>query len=388
MRFRFLLSGPHGDIVLAPEDLAQPFLTSPSQKHPFLMLKDYFGALQKFISMDNGDTLTSILKEELHLPTDSLANITDIEIRSEKHGAFYHIASITLIGLGKRVRFAVTTALEDGAKASLADEFCILQQLAKIEPEFLPEVYCQKIIPWQTGNKAEEFLMVAGEWLDSYHEWHLSNDAADGRQKILIWDYDRGCRYLTGRESYELLHQAAFILTCYYDQASFRQIYPWHHAAGDFVVNVQPHGLSVKLITARQHETLVHFAEEEEADQLVAAIHFLLNLVLRMRLDRLDGVGPPAWFAGYAVDSAVAGFFAGLGKSAAAKRLLVEPAAFLEIMQSFTVQEIYDMYESLLEIYVGEDQDDFRLIQEKLHEHAVQLHETLTNYLLPEQPRG
>ncbi|KPK27001.1 MAG: hypothetical protein AMJ61_07115, partial [Desulfobacterales bacterium SG8_35_2] len=43
-------------------------------------------------------------------------------------------------------------------------------------------------------------------------------------------------------------------------------------------------------------------------------------------------------------------------------------------------QEIFDMYESLLQIYADEDQDDFRLIQAKLPEHASQLHEALQQF--------
>jgi hypothetical protein len=172
-------------------------------------------------------------------------------------------------------------------------------------------------------------------------------------------------------------------LTCYYDQDSFCQIYPWHHGAGDFVVKPEPGAFSVKLITARQYEPLVHFDGEEAAAPLVAAIHFLLNLGLRIRLDRLDGVGKPCWLDNFAVHAAVEGFFAGLGAASSTKRVLFGSVAdFLEIMQSFDAQEIFDMYGSLLQIYADEDQDDFRLIQAKLSEHAAQLHEALQSFSL------
>ena len=51
-------------------------------------------------------------------------------------------------------------------------------------------------------------------------------------------------------------------------------------------------------------------------------------------------------------------------------------------MQSFDAQEISDMYESLLEIYADEDQNDFHLIQEKLADHAAELHKSLQNFSL------
>ncbi len=76
-------------------------------------------------------------------------------------------------------------------------------------------------------------------------------------------------------------------------------------------------------------------------------------------------------------------FLPGLRASSTTNRLMVGPAAdFLEIMQSFDAQEIFDMYESLLEIYADEDQDDFRLIQAKLPDHAAQLHEALQGFSL------
>ena len=252
-----------------------------------------------------------------------------------------------------------------------------------MNPDFLPEVYCREAVTWQTDSGAEEFLMVLGEWLDGYHEWHLSDDHASKKQKIQLWDYEKGYRFLSDAESYEMLRQVSYILTYYYDQASFRQIYPWHHGAGDFVVKAEPGAISVKLITARQYEPLVHFDQAEEADRLVATIHFLLNLGLRIRLDRLDGVGEPAWLDDFAVHAAVEGFFAGLAATTATNRFMIRPVAdFLEIMQSFDAQEIFDMYESLLEIYAEEDQADFRLIQEELAGHAAELHEALQEFSL------
>jgi hypothetical protein len=383
MHFQFFLSDPHGDIKLSPEDLAQPFLTSPSGGHAFLTLKDYFGALQKFITADEGKFLSAALKKQNLQKNDPLARISDVLLCSEKHGAFYHIARIVLVGLDKKVQFAVTAALSESARVSLKEEFVLLQQLADMNPDYFPEVYCCEVVTWETDSGADEFRMVLGEWLEGYHEWHVSIDPASDKQKIQLWDYKNGYRFLTDAESRELLRQAAYILTRYYDPASFCQIYPWHHGAGDFVVKIETGAISVKLITARQYEPLVHFDGEEEADRLVAAIHYLLNLALRIRLDRIDGIGEPAWFDKFAVHASVAGFFAALADTRDKNRLMIGPVAeFLEIMQSFDAREIYDMYESLLEIYAEEDQDDFRLIREKLADHAAELHHALQVFSL------
>ena len=378
MDFRFLLSDQNGDIEFSADELEQPFLVSPTEEHPFLTLADYFEALQKFIMLDNGTLLQSALKEQF-----VLSDISEIIVRSEKHGAFYHIASVELPAPEKNIKLAVTTALSSSARTSLYEEFFVLQHLAKISADFIPKTYYKKSIIWKTDSTTEEFVMVMGEWLDGYHEWHVSDDPDAGDRKIHLWDYDNGYRFLTDDEIYEVLRQAGFILTFYYDQDSFSQIYPWHHGAGDFIVNTGQDAISVKLVTARDYEPLVHFDTSEDTDRLVATIHFLLNLVLRMRLDRLDGVIEPVWMGPFALKAAVAGFFDGLAAIQSDDRHIIEPVTeFLEIMQSFDEQELFDMYDSLLELYAEEDQDDFRLIQEKLADHTAELHKTLQGYSL------
>ena len=83
------------------------------------------------------------------------------------------------------------------------------------------------------------------------------------------------------------------------------------------------------------------------------------------------------------MQAAVEGFFDGLCATSATNRLMIGPVAdFLEIMRSFDIKEIYDMYESLLEIYATEDQDDFHLIKSELARHAEELHEALQSFSL------
>jgi hypothetical protein len=381
MHFQFLLSGPHGDIEPLPETLARPFLISPEEEHPFLTLADYFGALQQLLMLADGRVVLAALKKKGGQAAQELAAASTVLLRSEKHGAYYHIASVEIAGPGAHVKFAVTTALPGPAKATLEREYKLLQELAGRAPSYLPEVFCRERVAWKTDRGVAEFLMVAGEWLAGYHEWHASPDTGSGKQRIQLWDYDNGFRFLSDAESYEIMRQAACILTCCYDQSSFCQIYPWHHGAGDFVVSPGPGGVSVKLVTARQYGPLVHFDGEEPADRVVAAIHFLLNLCLRMRLDRLNGVGAPAWLDEFAVHAAVEGFFSGLAAVTPANRLQLGPVVdFLEIMKAFDAREICGMYESLLQIYAEEDEDDFRLIQEKLPGHAEELHEALQRF--------
>ena len=168
MHFRFLLADQHGDIELSEKDLRQPFLLSPTESHPFLTLADYFGALQKFITQENGRILHFILNGE-----QSRKEIDEIVIRSEKHGAFYHIASVSLTGTGGDRKFAVTTALSEPARLSLAEEIRILQQLSDIAADFIPAIYCHDTVQWKTESGAEEFLMMLGWKTKSKHSCML-----------------------------------------------------------------------------------------------------------------------------------------------------------------------------------------------------------------------
>ena len=140
----------------------------------------------------------------------NLSDISEVLIRSEKHGAFYHIASVEIIGSGENVtfgksKFAITTALSESARTSLDEEYFIFQQLSEITPDFIPKMYCKESISWTTDFGSEEFLVVLGEWLAGYHEWHLSDDPGSGERKIHLWDYKNGYRFLSDAESYELV---------------------------------------------------------------------------------------------------------------------------------------------------------------------------------------
>ena len=52
------------------------------------------------------------------------------------------------------------------------------------------------------------------------------------------------------------------------------------------------------------------------------------------------------------------------------------------MLQSFDAAELRSMHASLLEVYRDEDEDDFRLIREKLDDHAAELHRALQQFSL------
>jgi hypothetical protein len=372
MRFRFLISGPHGDVELTPTLLEHPFLLSPEEEHPFLCLGDYFEAIKKMLLQENCFALTNALKIifKQHIQH---TDISQVIIRSEKHGAFYHIASIEVTCLAGPAKLAVTSGLSEQAKKCLSREYNIVDELAgRFTAEFLPQFYSKNHVEYQADAGKEEFLMVLGEWLDGYHEWHLCHDNQTDSQKIQLWDYQNGYAFLTEQQSRELLRQVSFILTSYYDPRSFCQIYPWHHGAGDFVAHRENGTIGVKLITVRNHSPLIDLPQEEESSRLVAVINFFLNLTVRIRLDKLNGVGAPAWIDDFAVEPSIKGFFEALSRDD-----VIDPAQLLEVFQAFDPQEFLSMYQPLLEIYSQEDEADFALILDKLPEHINILHQEI-----------
>jgi len=95
MIVKHLFSSPKGDIPIGPDELVIPFKVSPSKDHPYLTLGGYFEAIKDFIMRDNGNALTAALTEMLNRCI-GLDTIDEILIRSEKHGALYHVASIEI----------------------------------------------------------------------------------------------------------------------------------------------------------------------------------------------------------------------------------------------------------------------------------------------------
>ena len=87
MIFEYRFSSPEGDIPLSSEDLNKPFKITLQKEHPVLTLGDYFRVLQEFILVHNREYLTDLM---------GATGIEKLIIRSEKHGALYHIASIDL----------------------------------------------------------------------------------------------------------------------------------------------------------------------------------------------------------------------------------------------------------------------------------------------------
>jgi hypothetical protein len=198
----------------------------------------YFEAITDVISRDNYRLLVDATRRQLEKDI-SLADIREISIYAEKHGSDYHPARIEVKVRDICVPFVMNVALTARGKDRLCREFGVLQHLnSKYNFSLLPQAYFQD--ESSQGSDLEEeadtnLLMFLADWFDGYHEFHLCVDREDATQKLVLWDTHQGNCFLSGRQVWQTYSQAARILTLYYDIETFKQIFPWHHAAGDFV---------------------------------------------------------------------------------------------------------------------------------------------------------
>ena len=291
-----------------------------------------------------------------------------IAITLEKHGEFYHPARLTVAMPDAEISLVLNVALTPVGRSWMASETAALPRVAaRLPTGSVPTVYGQAALPGPAQTPLGLFL---ADWFDGFHEFHLSIDRRRGRQAMIVWDTTGAPFFLTEQQQGEVYRQSAYLLTRAYDPQSTRQIYPWHHAAGDFILRVEGGPLALRLITVRQYApTLAGDREALDDDaRLTALMVFFLNLSLRNRLDRLDGTGPAAWADPVALPATVEGVFQALD---------AKPAnALAGLLKTYRVSELIETLEALAERY-GLMPAETELIRANLAPHAELLCETL-----------
>ena len=247
---------------------------------------------------------------------------------------------------------------------------------------YLPKTYFKADVDCCTENGKASLSMFAAQWFENYHEWHLSLDKRK-IQRICIWDMKNGYRFASKKEGYEIYRQASKILTLYYDMKKFHQIYPWHHGAGDFVVKTKDGKIDVKLTTARRYGPIMASLKEEKINPLIAMIYFFLNLTLKMRLDKMDGLGKAAWAEHPSVEAATRGFFDALKIMEKSGRYNLGKIEDLHsLLKLFSEKELYKLLQSLMDLYRSEDLIDLTIIKRNLKDHTRQLHRIIQRFHL------
>jgi hypothetical protein len=358
MRVKYLFSSSEGDVLLDEKTLGRSFLLNPFEAHPFLTLRDYFQGIERFIL---GSPLAP-------------GSVDEILIRSEKHGTLYHVASVEITSSGERKKVAISTAFSEPRKEMLLREYETMRFLnQQFSYGLIPEVYLASEALCSNAKGNERVVMSVSEWLEGYHEWHLTADE-EGKQSVLVWDIEKGNRTASSEEARSIFREASKILTLYYDAAAFRQIYPWHHAAGDFIVKCAEGTAQVKLTTARNYMPLISFPRKGGTDPVTALVAFLLNMAVQMRLDRLGGVGEPVWAQDEFLVPTLEGFFGALQIMKAEGRWdLGEGRSVPALLKTFSIEELKSLHAPLTASYREEKPEDFKVIEKNLEEHIATL---------------
>jgi len=360
----YLVSSPFGDVPVDPEKMHLPLEYDPLKTS----YEVYFDAIKNFIEHDAYRYLRKAAGKRRGSAV-PVNEIKEIIIRAEKHGSLYHPASIELILKKKSLKFGLNVAVSETGRYWLKKEFSVMQHIKeKDNLPYLPEVY---VFDERT---AASFLLE--EWLEGYHEFHISVTESGG-QVLNLWEFGKGYKHLSAEQSFEIYRQASKILTLYYDMNDFSQIYPWHHAAGDFIVKAEGNRVDLRLTTARQYDPYMVFRKKEQMNPVIALFYFLLNLTVRMRLDKLDGVGDTVWAADFCLEASVKGFFDGLGLKEESKDLFGSGKDFLNILKTFSPEDLKAAYSPLIDIYKGTT--DYPVIIANLDGHMEALNAILRN---------
>lgn len=372
---RFFFASTAADIEMDEPNLSRPFLIAPHKPHPSVTLRDYFRALERFLLDENGKRLSAAFR--LYRSAASVRDIREIRIRSEKHGTFYHIASIEIEVQDRTFKFATSTAATDRGKRCLNRELDVISQLNELcGTAYLPGIAAAAEIPFG-GSTA---VVMLSEWFQDHHEWHLHEDEQNGSQRILLWDQVKGDRCLSQTEALQVYRQCANILTSYFNFNDFRQIHPWRHAAGDFVVRALGGAVGVRLTTARDYQSVLDFGEGKKA-AYTALVYFFLGLSVNMRLDRRNGVNDILWADAVFLPAVIEGFFEALRARSHAYLPILGPIGDLySLTKDLSSEDLRRLLDALLEPYFGDDPDALEVIQDHMESHARELYAAVQRY--------
>jgi hypothetical protein len=229
--------------------------------------------------------------------------------------------------------------------------------------------------------------MWLGQWFGDFHEFHWTGGGTGRTPGLGIWDPRTGKRLLDKAQIGPLFHQASAILTHFFDLTTYEHIHPWHHAAGDFVVRRQNDRLDVRLITVRGYPRMLAAGlrktvpEPDAGLPLQAMLLFLLKLSLRMRLDRMDGVGDLVWADAGVVEPVVAGFRSALAQKPSPSHLPDTPIrCFDAYMDGCTESDLQEILAAVVGAYPP-DHPEKSLLQRQFQGHAALLFRSIADSL-------
>jgi len=369
--WHFPLSGNSGEFLKNVQ--APGVVTGPEPT-----IGDYFSAARTFLEKENGQLLYAALSLMAGKGGEN-DPIRAVELFLEKHGAFYHPLRVKVFSkTGRSATLVLNGAVSRPGLALIKKEYQLLANLEKQAAiAYTPRVFGAGIQPLEISNSEKAIFFddipldvspidsnsvgfFLGEWFEGFREFHIST--RDGEPNVAIWSSNGDVEYLSLERAAVIYEQIAHILTVYYNLNTGEQIHPWHHAAGDFVVDPLAEGLPVKLITVRGYESLMEVdpGEGPVGHVLPALLFFFLNLTLRIQMDRLDGVGPLVFLGEEILRATVTGFLRGLDDKSEHALTPEVPGPreisglrdiFVEVMAEFSREQIEAILINLIEVW-------------------------------------
>ena len=288
--FCFMYSAPDGkDRVFDSSELQQAIpLTKdellPLEKTSEVTYRAYMEVIQTFVLKN----LTEI-QRLLSYKSGCSDKISSIDLVAEKRGADYFPASVRVHVKNEEYWFVANVALTERGLSRIEKDFFLLKELgSKNETKFLPEVF---FMSQPHGSESSEVgipnSIFLAEWFRGYHEFHVTKPKNVSSDDFILWDTENGYEKFKLPVALLLIEKVSYILSRFFDPGDFREIYPWHLAAGDFIARLRPEP-DVKLITVRQYQSRITFNNDSEKNVNQALIFFFANLSVRSRLDRID----------------------------------------------------------------------------------------------------
>ena len=384
-RFKFFLSSiknpvQEGDLIWStPIPLTRHQSTGTFKPDSDISVNhgDYFTAVRDFLERDRYAIVVRSVSHHLHRDI-TPDEIEEIRIFLDKHGEFYHPSKIEVVLQADEISFVLNVAVTDVGKKFAQREFRLLKMLNMDYPDsFIPRVYAEGNVFTKTNQV--ETRMFLGEWFEGFNEFHISIDPDDPKQKIIVWDHEHGNFFLTAHQATELYRQATKILTYYYNIETFEQIVSWHHAAGDFVLKCQEDDIELKLVTVRLYRSMYEnnrpvCINPDAEIVLEALLVFFLNTAIKMRIDRLDGVGGIVWSDKMALKGILKGFFEGLALKQETN-MFAKPldVGFRQHLLSCSLTDFFDLNYAIANTYPSQA-SEAPIIRQHLRKHVEDLY--------------
>ncbi len=357
------------------EALRRRLPTGLTSDAPSMNYRQYFEALREALEQKDWKPLCESLETLTGTPWAS-KGISRVCMDSVKHGALYHVAKITVQGKDQSYAFVMNSAMHPQRQKALKQEWKTLHWLANTPvAAYVPRgLHVGQGVWRDEEGTTRPFGFFLATWFEGFYEWHMEKGAEGTAATVRVWDESSTGTVLSSTQTAQLMEQAAYLLTLALDRKDFFQIYPWHHAAGDFVVAVDDRRISVRLISTRNRAVLMPSGPLfHERFSALAAFFFVLTF--RMRVDRHQGTEDLVWASAHWLEPVVRGFLRGWTDGASTHEPLTA-RDILSLLQAFDASD-WEAVGSVLQEDLVVDAEEGPLVLKRLQEHAKDLSDVL-----------